>query len=191
MEIINLELASEYLVMAAILAEIKSRMLLPKPVFEQEEQDPRAELIKRLQAYEQVKKSAEQLDQIPRQERDFFLADLPDITEASLLSTNQSLTLNDSSISLNDLVLAMQRIIKQSEALAHHHIQKETLSTRDRMTKILDYLQINKQALFSQLFSINEGRAGVVVTFIAILELVKESFIVFLKHDNEIKVALS
>jgi len=174
MKDIKLELAAEYLVMAAILAEIKSRLLLPKQVIENEEHDPRAELVRRLQEYEVIKDAAYNLDQIPRLERD---TRLPRVTLPN--SFKHATILAD--VELAELLSALSDVMKRNAALEHHHIQKEALSTRERMTAILQKLKDNskEQAFikFSDLFSINEGKQGVVVTFLALLELIKESFI--------------
>ena len=169
---LKLELAAEYLVMAAMLAEIKSRLLLPKHDFEDEEEvDPRAELIRRLQQYEVIKNAAQDLDDLPRSERDVFTISVtnPDAMVRQDIEPD---------VSLQDLVLAFQSVLKRVDAFQHHEISKERLSTRERMSQILVMLQ-NKSDFteFSELFEISEGREGVVVTFLAILELVKESLI--------------
>lgn len=172
MRSLKLELAAEYLVMAALLAEIKSRLLLPKhDLLEDEEHDPRAELIKRLQQYEVIKKAAENLDELPRLGREAFIVsiDAP-ITDA--------IAANQPEIDLQELVIAFQDILKRASAFKHHEISKETLSTRERMTQILHKLrESNKFVPFENLFLVSEGKAGVVVTFLAILELVKESML--------------
>jgi len=172
MRSLKLELAAEYLVMAALLAEIKSRLLLPKhDLLEDEEHDPRAELIKRLQQYEVIKKAAENLDELPRLGREAFIVaiDAP-VTDA--IAGNQP------EIDLQELVIAFQDILKRASAFKHHEISKETLSTRERMTQILHKLrESNKFVPFENLFLVSEGKAGVVVTFLAILELVKESML--------------
>ncbi len=174
MKDIKLELAAEYLVMAAILAEIKSRLLLPKQTVEDSEEDPRAELVRRLQEYEIVKHAANELDQLPRLDRDVFIANVnvPDNFQPRTI---------DADVDLSDLVGALQDIMKRTKALEHHYIQKEALSTRERMTYILNQLRNveanNPYIEFSKLFDIKEGRHGVVVTFLAILELLKDSLI--------------
>ncbi|MEW6998090.1 ScpA family protein [Colwelliaceae bacterium BS250] len=170
MKDIKLELAAEYLVMAAILAEIKSRLLLPKTDVDADEDDPRAELVRRLQEYEVIKSAAQNLDQIPRLERDNFAgkASLPE---------NYKPRFVEADVSLQDLVMALQGVVKRVAAFEHHHIQRENLSTRERMTKILVLLRDKQYVEFTQLFMINEGREGVVVTFLAVLELIKESLI--------------
>lgn len=171
MKDIKLELAAEYLLMAAILAEIKSRLLLPKRVdAEDEEEDPRAELIRRLQEYERIKIAAEELDAIPRQERDLFAA-----SALPAESVEPIRILPD--VSLQELVLSFQHAMQKAKAFEHHHIQREVLSTRERMSLILERLQGDEFYSFDLLFSCEEGKQGVVVTFLAILELIKEQFI--------------
>jgi segregation and condensation protein A len=171
MKDIKLELAAEYLLMAAILAEIKSRLLLPKRVdTPEDEEDPRAELIRRLKEYERIKDAAVALDNIPRQERDLFEAraqPAPTIAPSRMLPV----------VDLQELVLGFQSAMQRAQAFEHHHIQKETLSTRERMSAILDQLSAEQFTAFDQLFLASEGKAGVVVTFLAILELAKENLI--------------
>lgn len=174
MKDVKLELAAEYLVMAAILAEIKSRLLLPKQTVEEAEEDPRAELVRRLQEYEVVKHAANELDQLPRLDRDVFIshAKVPDDFQLRII---------DADVDMAELVSALQSVMKRTKALEHHYIQKEALSTRERMAYILNQLAkvtiVNPYIEFSELFDINEGRHGVVVTFLAILELLKDSLI--------------
>lgn len=174
MKNVKLELAAEYLVMAAILAEIKSRLLLPKLHIEDEEVDPRAELVKRLQEYEVIKNAAENLDKLPRMDRDFLSVNtkLPD---------NIPMRDNDSDVDLMELVSALQDVLKRTQAYEHHHIAKESLSTRERMSKILNTLHKHKDndgfIAFEKLFEPKEGRNGVVVTFLALLELLKDHLI--------------
>ncbi|MGR9087562.1 MAG: segregation and condensation protein A [Gammaproteobacteria bacterium] len=173
---LNLELAAEYLVMAALLAEIKSRMLLPRqPEGEEEEDDPRATLIRRLQEYECIKMAAEELDQLPRFERDVFACDV----DLSSLSVEKKLP----DVRLKEMLLAFQDVLKRVEQLSHHHITKEPLSVRERMSTILENLEGTDSLLFSQLFIRKEGRAGVVVSFLAILELGKEGLIEILQAE--------
>ena len=174
MKDVKLELAAEYLVMAAILAEIKSRLLLPKQAVDDDEQDPRAELVRRLQEYEVIQNAANELDELPRLERDTHLANVAladDFVQRTVLADVQ----------LSEILSALNDVMKRSKAFEHHHIQKETLSTRERMTNILSLLKAapKQQSFveFSQLFTPEEGRQGVVVTFLAILELIKESII--------------
>jgi segregation and condensation protein A len=167
---LNLELAAEYLVMAALLAEIKSRMLLPRQSEqEDDEEDPRATLIRRLQEYECIKAVAEEIDLLPRVERDIFAIEV----DISPLSIEQQLP----DIQLKDMLLAFQDVLKRVDQLSHHQITKEALSVRERMATILAKLKGENSLLFSQLFIRQEGRHGVVVSFLAILELGKEGLI--------------
>jgi len=175
MKEIKMELAAEYLVMAAILMEIKSRLLLPKQAVDEEDDDPRAELARRLQEYEIIKNASQQLDQIPRLERDVFYAN------AELAENFQAATF-ETEVDLSELVSALQGVLKRTQAYEHHHIEKESLSTRERMSLILAHLKRasltpSSFVEFSELFKVDEGRHGVVVTFLAILELIKESLI--------------
>jgi segregation and condensation protein A len=166
----KMELAAEYLVMAAVLAEIKSRMLLPRQSeSEDEEEDPRATLIRRLQEYECIKDVAEEIDLMPRLERDIFAA----VVDASHANSEQALP----DIQLKEMLLAFQDVLKRVDQLSHHHITKEPLSVRERMSAILENLKGADSLLFSQLFFRKEGRQGVVVSFLAILELSKERLI--------------
>ncbi|MGS2720837.1 segregation and condensation protein A [Paraglaciecola aestuariivivens] len=171
MKDLKLELAAEYLLMAAILAEVKSRLLLPKRQdTEDEEDDPRAELIRRLKEYELIKHAAQELDNIPRCERDVFLAQAQTPDTVAPIRTLPK-------VSLQDLVLSFQHVLQRAKTFEHHHIEKETLSTRERMSLILQQLQADDFTGFDQLFHASEGKAGVVVTFLAILELAKENLI--------------
>jgi segregation and condensation protein A len=189
MKDIKLELAAEYLLMAAILAEIKSRLLLPKQAVTEDEADPRAELVRKLQAYEVIKKAAENLDELPRVDRDNFVANVE-------LAENFIPEILNSQVDLAELVTALQGVIKRTQAYEHHHIHKESLSTRERMADILATLTQtkNEQAYrnFSDLFTVKEGKQGVVVTFLAILELIKESLIECVQTQiyGEIRVCL-
>ncbi len=168
LEAMRFELAAEYLLMAAMLAEIKSRALLPKTEVadEAEEDDPRAELIRRLLEYEQIKDRAEALDTLPRIDRDFevALAEAPD-TGAEVLKP---------SVELSELVLAFSDLLARAQLSAAHQIAWEPLSTRARMSEILAKLGLRSELALTDLFSIEEGRAGVVVAFLAVLELVRE-----------------
>jgi segregation and condensation protein A len=171
MKDIKLELAAEYLLMAAILAEVKSRLLLPKrPDAEDDEDDPRAELIRRLKEYELVKNAAQELDNIPRKERDIFPAQAQ---ISDLVAPIRVLP----GVSLQDIVFGFQSAMQRSEAFEHHHIEKETLSTRERMSLILEKISSEHYTGFDELFLASEGKAGVVVTFLAVLELGKENLI--------------
>jgi segregation and condensation protein A len=170
MKELHFELAADYLVMAAMLAEIKSRMLLPRPVSdEEEEDDPRAELVRRLQEYERFKKAAEDLSDLPRMERDNFAVSVA-VPELSVRKVHPT-------VELKDLMFAFKDVLVRSDMYTHHHIQMEPLSVRERMSIILGQVQADKFIPFTDLFDPKEGRLGVVVTFLAILELVKESLI--------------
>lgn len=174
MKNISLELAAEYLVMAALLAEIKSRMLLPRPdTLSSDEEDPRAELIRRLQEYERYKQAAESLDKIPRQGRDTFVAEV--------FIDNTSFEKPKPTVSLQELLIAFSDVLQRAKLNAKHQINLEALSIRERMTLILSTLQEKKFATFSSFFNPNEGRLGVVVTFLAMLELLKEHLIDFIQ----------
>lgn len=171
MKELRLELAAEYLVMAALLAEIKSRMLLPKdPYTESEEEDPRAELVRRLQEYESIKQATTELDNLPRLERDIFL------TQPSI----DALTLAEKplpQVSLPELLMALKDILTRAELNAHHQIRQEALSIRERMSQILNTVQARATVDFRELFDVGEGRIGIVVSFIALLELVKQALL--------------
>jgi segregation and condensation protein A len=173
----QLELAGEYLVMAATLAEIKSRMLLPRAVdpLAGIEEDPRAELVRRLQEYERFKRAAENLDAVPRLERDVFQgsADFSDRRVVKLMPQ----------VTLREMLLAFKDVAIRSEMFAHHHVQRERLSVRARMTDILTNVTRDTFVDFLQLFRPEEGRMGVAVTFIAILELVREGLIEVVQNE--------
>ena len=171
MQELQLELAGEYLVMAATLAEIKSRMLLPRPKLdgEGEEQDPRAELVRRLQEYERFKRAAEDIDALPRLERDVWAtsAELKDRQVVRVLPQ----------ITMQEMLVAFKEVVARAEMFAHHHIQRERLTIRERMSDILSALESSSFVEFVRLFRPEEGRMGVTVTFVAILELVREGLI--------------
>lgn len=169
MEALRFDLAAEYLVMAAMLAEIKSRMLLPRQVEAADEDDPRAELIRRLQEYERFKQAAEALDLLPRLERDVFTATLPP-PEGPQQRPHPP-------VELRELLVALAAVMERARVQEHHHIRFEALSTRARMAEVLDRLRSEAFVPFIALFRLSEGRRGVVVTFLAIMELVKESLI--------------
>ncbi len=170
MKDLRLELAAEYLVMAAMLAEIKSRMLLPRPESElDEEGDPRAELVRRLQEYERYKKAAEDIDALPRVGRDLFPteADAPFVEVVKRQPT----------VRVEDLVMALADVFQRARMYSHHHVLTEPLSVRERMSSILAALENEKYVEFTSLFAVDEGRRGVIVTFLAVLELVREMLI--------------
>lgn len=172
----KVELAAEYLLMAAMLAEIKSRLLLPRSAeLNAEEDDPRAELVRRLQEYEQFKQAAEKLDALPRLERDHFLTavDVPDMKADKPLPE----------VSMEDLMTALRLVLERCEMNAAHVIRREPLSVRERMSSILIRLSGEDFMRFTTLFSPQEGRAGVVTTFIAILELLREPLIEMVQSE--------
>jgi len=168
---LQLELAGEYLLMAAMLAEIKSRMLLPRARTEdgQEEDDPRAELVRRLQEYERFKKAADDIDHLKRVERDVLPA-LVELTERKVVKIQPEVT-------LDEMLKAFRDVVKRSEHFSHHHVQRERLSQRQRMAEIVSLLESAEFVEFIKLFHPEEGRMGVTVTFIAILELMKEGLL--------------
>lgn len=171
MQELELELAGEYLLMAAMLAEIKSRMLLPRAHAEglNEEDDPRAELVRRLQEYERFKKAAEDLDRLERLERDGWIAQA-EVVERKVVRLVPQVT-------LQEMLVAFKDVLARSEMFAHHHVQREPLSVRQRMSEILSQLRESSFVEFVHLFRPEEGRMGVTVTFIAILELMREALI--------------
>ncbi|MBN8482766.1 MAG: segregation/condensation protein A [Xanthomonadales bacterium] len=167
---LRLELAAEYLVMAAILAEIKSRLLLPRPPeAEGIEDDPRAELVRRLQEYERFKKAAADLDALPRMERD--------TVAASAFVPDRNVIRLPPPVDLRELLLALRDVIRRAELFGHHAIQREALSVRNRMSDVLRALGNGEFHRFENLFELAEGRRGAIVTFLAILELAKEQLI--------------
>jgi len=176
MKSVRLELAAEYLVMAAMLAEIKSRMLLPRSAeVEQEEGDPRAELIRRLQEYERFKAAAEDLDGLPRLGRDIIVPRL----EAPQAKVRKLLP----QVSLEELLVSMAEVMRRNDLFESHQITRETLSTRERMGDVLERLKGGAFMPFVALFAADEGKLGVVVTFMAILELVKESLVELVQNE--------
>jgi segregation and condensation protein A len=168
MKALRLELAAEYLVMAAWLAELKSRLLLPRPVEVSQEQDPRAELVRRLQEYERYKLAAEALNAWPQLERDVFAVDVAcECLQPRPLPP----------VKLEELVVTFSQALARAQLFSHHQVSREPLSVRERMSQILEQLQEDRYIDFTQLLSADEGRLGVVVTFLALLELVKEALI--------------
>ena len=170
MDAIQFELAAEYLLMAAMLAEIKSRMLLPRSAeVEDDEDDPRAQLIRRLQEYERFKKAAEDIEAMPRMGRDIYQAESepPDFDRVRA----------EPEVQMKELLMALGDVLRRADMFESHHVQKEKLSTRERMTEILSRLSSEHFTPFVQLFTVEEGRLGVVVTFLAVMELVKESLL--------------
>jgi segregation and condensation protein A len=178
MKDLKLDLAADYLLMAAMLAEIKSRMLLPRSPYDDEnEDDPRADLVRRLQAYEQFKLASEDLDALPRRERDTFLA--------TAKPPKMQITKPLPDVDLKELLYALQDVLKRVELRASHLIHKEPLSTRARMSRILGALQASDDFIpFQAFFDLEEGRMGVVVTFSAILELLKSAAIEIIQAES-------
>jgi segregation and condensation protein A len=177
MKDLQLELAGEYLVMAAMLAEIKSRMLLPRPQTEEEEEDdPRAELIRRLQEYERFKKAAQDLEDLPRLDRDVHIANV-EAPERKVVTKLPDIT-------LKELLLAFHDVLRRAEMYSNLHLQREPLSVRQRMSEVLTRIKTNNFTSFADLFDPEEGRMGVAVTFIAILELLKEALVEVVQADE-------
>jgi segregation and condensation protein A len=177
MDAMQFELAAEYLLMAAMLAEIKSRMLLPRSSeLEEDEEDPRAQLIRRLQEYERFKKAAEDIEEIPRMERDTWVgsANPPDLQRAR----------TDPEVDMRELLVALGEVLRRADMFESHHIQREALSTRERMSQVLERLAGKQFVPFVALFSAREGRLGVVVTFLAIMELIKEALVEIVQTED-------
>lgn len=172
----KLDLAAEYLLMAAMLAEIKSRLLLPRQAVVEEEDDPRAQLMRQLQEYEQCKQAAADLDTLPRLDRDHWVvqtaADFPKLPRPQ------------PEASLRELLLAFQGVLKRADMFSHHEIRREHLSIRERMTLVLAALQAQQFVPFESLFRVEEGRRGVVVTLMAVLELLKAHLIDVTQSDE-------
>jgi segregation and condensation protein A len=177
MQVLQLELAGEYLLMAATLAEVKSRMLLPRVRDDEnaEDADPRAELVRRLQEYERFKRAAEGIDRMPRLERDTWIA------SAELV--DRKIVRLPPQVSLQEMLLAFQDVLARSDMFAHHHVQREPLSVRQRMTDVLASLTASAFVDFVHLFRADEGRRGVTVTFVAILELLREGLIEIVQSE--------
>ena len=177
MSTIQLELAAEYLVMAAMLAEIKSRILLPRQVEDEEDEgDPRAELIRRLQEYERFKAAAEDIDEIPRLGRD--------IHQATAESPDRAVERQFPEVDMREVMSALADVLRRAEMFESHHIQREKLSTRERMSHVLEVIRDKQFVPFVSLFKESEGRLGVVVTFLAIMELIKESLVEIVQNES-------
>lgn len=172
---LHLELVADYLEMAALLTEIKSRMLLPKPADIEEEEDPRAELVRRLQEYEQIKKGAESLDEMPRLGRDIFTssAAVPDFKNVK----------PEVEVDLKEVLLAFRDILQKVDLETSHHVEKEPLSVREKMTFILSIVKEDQFVEFKNFFISDEGRQGIIVTFLAILEMVRERFLELVQSE--------
>ncbi|MDP6413672.1 MAG: ScpA family protein [Gammaproteobacteria bacterium] len=176
MQASQFELAAEYLVMAAMLAEIKSRLLLPRQEEDDaEEGDPRMQLIRRLQEYERYKQAAEDLNALPRMDRNFYRANaaLPQIERIT----------PDPDVALQDILFSLARVLRRADMFEHHHIQMETLSTREKMSEILVRISEHKFIPLVSLLVKEEGRSGVIVTFLAVMELMKDSLIEIVQTD--------
>ncbi len=177
MDAMQFELAAEYLLMAAMLAEIKSRMLLPRSSeVEEDEEDPRAKLIRRLQEYERFKKAAEEIEEMPRMERDTWVgsAEPPNIERSR----------PEPDIEMRELLLALSEVLRRADMFESHHVQREALSTRERMSEVLEKLAGRQFVPFVSLFNAREGRLGVVVTFLAVMELIKESLVEIVQTES-------
>lgn len=176
MQVARLDLAAEYLVMAATLAEIKSRMLLPRTeTGAAEEDDPRAALVRRLQEYERFRDAARVLDERPRLERDIFIARAPFLDPAPVVRLP--------TVTAVQLAEAFRRVLAEAVRFQHLHVTRETLSVRERMTRILNALSERGFVRFEELFDPTEGRMGVVVSFIAVLELAKDNMLVIVQNE--------
>ena len=176
MSALQFELAAEYLVMAAMLAEIKSRMLLPRaPTEDEEEEDPRAMLIRRLQEYERFKQAAEDIDELPRVGRD--------VHPAYAQGPDRNLTRPEPDVDMKELLLALSEVLRRADMFTSHQVEKEKLSTRERMGQVLDKLSHGQFTPFVSLFRVSEGRLGVVVTFLAVMELIKESLVEIIQNE--------
>lgn len=170
MQGLRLELAAEYLVMAALLAEIKSRMLLPKPILESDSaEDPRMELVRRLQEYERFKTAAENLQALPRAGRELFIVN----AKPEQIKLDAPLP----KPSLRELMLAFREVMERAALFSRHQIAREPLSVRERMSSVLARLNADGACEFYELVDLSEGRAGVVIVLLAILELTKLAMI--------------
>ena len=177
MDALDFELAAEYLVMAAMLTESKSRMLLPRHgEHDDEEDDPRANLIRRLQEYERFKVAAQDIDEMPRQGRDFQVA--------SAHQFDRNTARPDPDVDMKELMLALSEVLRRADMYNSHQVEREKLSTRERMSQVLEQLQGGGFQPFVALFDAKEGRLGVVVTFLAIMELIKESLVEIIQNES-------
>ena len=178
MQDMRFELAAEYLLMAAMLAEIKSRMLLPRVNVDEvdEEGDPRAELIRRLQEYERFKQAAEDLDELPQLGRD--------VHSVKVDAPHKNLDLPPPDVDLKEILLALKDVMNRADMFTSHHIQQEPLSLRERMSRVLETVNSTTFTAFTDLFDLAEGRPGVVVTFMATLELIKQQLIELVQNES-------
>lgn len=178
MQHLHLELAAEYLVMAAMLAEIKSKLLLPRPANIECEDDPRVELVRRLREYEQFKKAAQDLESLPRMQREIFPI------AVVLPETSATTTRVLPRLELQELLAAFREVMSRASMYLHHRVNREGLSIRERMTQILSTLQAAHFTSFERMFKVEEGRLGVVVTFVAILELLHQNLIEIVQTET-------
>jgi len=178
MQDMRFELAAEYLLMAAMLAEIKSRMLLPRVNVDEEDEegDPRAELIRRLQEYERFKQAAEDLDELPHLGRD--------VHSVKVDAPHKNLDLPPPDVDLKEILLALKDVMNRADMFTSHHIQQEPLSLRERMSRVLETVNSSTFTDFTDLFDLAEGRPGVVVTFMATLELIKQQLIELVQNES-------
>ena len=178
MQDMRFELAAEYLLMAAMLAEIKSRMLLPRVNVDEEDEegDPRAELIRRLQEYERFKQAAEDLDELPQLGRD--------VHGVKVDAPHKNLDLPPPDVDLKEILLALKDVMNRADMFTSHHIQQEPLSLRERMSRVLETVNSSTFTDFTDLFDLAEGRPGVVVTFMATLELIKQQLIELVQNES-------
>ena len=178
MQDMRFELAAEYLLMAAMLAEIKSRMLLPRVTVDEEDEegDPRAELIRRLQEYERFKQAAEDLDELPQLGRD--------VHSVKVDAPHKNLDLPPPDVELKEILLALKDVMNRADMFTSHHIQQEPLSLRERMSRVLETVNSSTFTDFTDLFDLAEGRPGVVVTFMATLELIKQQLIELVQNES-------
>lgn len=183
MQVLRIELAADYLLMAAMLAEIKSRMLLPRvDEGEEDEDDPRAELIRRLQEYEAFRNAASDIEALPRMQRDIF--------QVNVATDHIAAVKSESSVDLEQILAAFQDVLLRMDQSSHHQIMLEPLSVRDRMSTVLEHLKHGSLLPFISLFDSREGRPGLVVSFLAILELAREGLVEIIQFEpfSEIQV---
>ena len=177
MQMMNLDLAAEYMVMAAMLAEIKSRMLLPRPESEDaDEEDPRAMLVRRLQEYERYRQAALDIEKLPRLGRDLYLAN----PERDHIKPKRI----DPHVEIHDLLMAFAEVVKRADEKKSFNINREVLSIRERMGMVLDRVNNKDFIVFEALFDVEEGKMGMVVTFMAILELLKERLLLVVQNEQ-------
>ena len=173
---LQFELAAEYLVMAAILAEIKSRMLLPRlKSDEEDEDDPRAELVRRLQEYERFKQAAQDLDDLPREGRDFMMV--------QAYMEDRKVMQVPPDVDLQDMLEALRDVLSRADLFSRHQVQMEPLSVRERMSRIMDLMRASPYLEFTSFFTVKEGRMGVVVTFLALMELTRERLVDIVQNE--------